>query len=75
MKERKEGWIRTIQANAKDVWTDDDLKTMSDANLEKLAKTVKKEEVVDYSLNTGFQTNVSATTVEPLYPAGVEPKK
>jgi len=75
LKERRDGWIQKIQANTKDVWTDEELKTMSDAHLEKLAQSVKKEEVVDYSLNTGFQTNVSTSTVEPLYPAGVEPKK
>lgn len=75
LKERRDGWIQKIQANTKDVWTDEELKTMSDAHLEKLAQSVKKEEVVDYSLNTGFQTNVSVSTVEPLYPAGVEPKK
>jgi hypothetical protein len=71
LKERREGWMRSIQDNAKDVWTEDELKVMSDANLEKLAKTVKKEEVVDYSVS-GF--NVMSSAVEPLYPAGVEVK-
>jgi hypothetical protein len=76
LRERREGWIQKIQANAESgVWAEEELKTMSDTMLEKLARTVKKEEVVDYSLNTGFQTNVSATVVEPLYPVGVELKK
>lgn len=70
LKERREGWISKIQANSKDVWTDEELKGMSDAHLEKLAKTVKKEETVDYSLNTGFNANISGTVIEPLYPAG-----
>lgn len=71
LKQRREDWITKIQANSKDVWTDEELKGMSDAHLEKLAKTVKKEETVDYSLNTGFSANASATVIEPLYPAGI----
>ena len=72
LKERREGWITKIQSNSKDVWSDDELKSMSDAHLEKLAKTVRKEEVVDYSLNTGFNANVSSSEIDPLYPAGID---
>jgi hypothetical protein len=73
LKERRDGWVKKIQDNTAGVWAEDELKVMSDATLEKLAKTVKKEEVVDYSLNTGFETNVTST-VEPLYPAGIDVK-
>jgi hypothetical protein len=75
LKERREGLIQKIQANTEQgIWAEDDLKVMPDALLEKLAKSVKKEEVVDYSLGgTGFNTNIS-NMVEPLYPAGIDVK-
>lgn len=72
LRERREGWIKKILDNTQNVWTDAELKGLPDGHLEKVANSVKKEEVVDYSLNTGFNTNVSASAVDPLYPAGVE---
>ena len=73
LKERRDGWVKKIQDNAVGVWAEDELKVMSDTTLEKLAKTVKKEEEVNYELNIGFQTNVSSAG-ESLYPAGVDVK-
>jgi len=71
-KDKREKMIGVIQANAKDVWKPEELSAMDDKILEKVANSIKKEEVVDYSLNgTGFNTNVSTSEVEPLYPAGV----
>ena len=75
LRERRESWAKKIQDNTKGVWTEDELKTMSDATLEKLAKTVKEEEVVDYSLGGGGYNAASSSTIEPLYPAGVEIKQ
>jgi len=71
LKERRDGWMEKIQANTKDVWSKEELESMSDATLEKLAKTVKKEEVVDYSVGSGFQNYGSTEPVEALYPVGV----
>jgi hypothetical protein len=74
LKERRDGWVKKIQDNTeKGVWAEDELKVMSDATLEKLAKTVKKEEVVDYSLNAGYSNNASSSGGS-LYPAGIEVK-
>lgn len=74
LKERRENLIKSIQANAKDIWPAEVLNEMDDDKLERLSRSVKKEEVVDYSLNTGFSPNISGT-VEPLYPVGFNPNK
>lgn len=77
-RQKRDKLIETIQVNTKDVWKPEELAAMSDSILEKVANSVKKEEIVDYSLNgTGFNANVSATEDIALYPAGVEdePKK
>ena len=72
LKERREAMIKGIQDNAgKEVWPDDVLATYDEDSLERIYKSVIKEEVVDYSLN-----NVSSEIVnneqEALYPTGVE---
>lgn len=72
MKERREGWIRTIQANAKDIWTEEKLKVMDDETLEGISKSVHKEEVVDYTLNGGSGVQQNAAGIQPLLPVGVE---
>jgi hypothetical protein len=68
-KEARERLIQTITDNAKDIWTVEILNEMDDDKLTRLSKSIKKEEVTDYSMNA--PTNVSATSkIEPLYPAG-----
>lgn len=77
LKERREGMIKTILDNTENVWTEERLKAMDDDILEGISKSVRKEEVGDYSLAGGNAINLNADGVEPLYPAGfeVEPDK
>lgn len=67
--------INGIQANTeKGLWEEAELTAMSDANLEKLFKSVKKEEAIDanYALNSNFSKPRGTTiTEEPLYPTGI----
>lgn len=72
MRERREGWVRGIQANTEQgVWSDEKLKKMDDDTLESIFKSVrKKEEVVDYSVN-GFINVNEADEIEPLPPTGI----
>lgn len=73
--ERRKTMIQGIQANTeKGLWEETELTAMSDASLEKLFKSVKKEEAVEevnYALNSNFsKPRVTAVTEEPLYPTG-----
>lgn len=70
--ESKRKVIELIQANtSKELWPDDVLKGMSEDHLKRLFDSVKKEEVVDYSL-LGAGVNLhTSSEVEPLLPAGV----
>lgn len=70
LKERREGWIKGIQDNAKGVWKDEKLNGMDDETLESVYKSVKKE-VVDYSAN-GDPANNGGEEVEALPPTGIE---
>lgn len=77
LRERKASMIKGIQANTeKGLWEEAELTAMSDANLEKLFKSVKKEEEViedaNYALNSNFGKRKSVEiTEDPLYPTGV----
>jgi len=63
--EKRNTLIQGIQANTnKELWPDTELNTLSDDKLERIFKSVKKEEV-DYSLNSGFNSN-SACDEEPM---------
>jgi len=73
--ERRESWVKGIQANTSKVWTDEKLNVMDDDTLEGIFKSVKKDEVADYSLNGGHPINTNAGGVEGLYPDFVEFKK
>jgi hypothetical protein len=71
-KEKRDATIKGIQANTEaGTWDDATLNTMSEDVLDKLFKSVKKEEtqVVDYSLNANVQSNTGG--IEPMLPAGV----
>jgi hypothetical protein len=72
-KENRDKMIKGILENTeKGTWTEDDFKEMKDDKLEKVFKSVKKEEGGNYSLNTGgVQANTSGSGGS-LYPAGVE---
>ena len=75
--EKKRGMISGIQANtSKELWPDEVLNGMDDANLERVFKSVKKEEVVDYSLGGEVPIRTNAGE-EPMLPPMVEetPKK
>lgn len=74
LKEKREKLIQDIQDNAKDVWTPEVLNEMDDDKLERVFKSIKKEEVVDYSGRTS-NLDVTSRGIEPLYPAGVEIEK
>ena len=77
LKELREKMIKGIQDNtSKELWSDEQLNTMSDDILEKVYKSVKREEIVDFSLNSQFQMNTNkGEEIEPLYPAGIEMSK
>jgi hypothetical protein len=68
--EKRSATIKGIQDNAEGVWDEATLKTMNDDMLEKVFKSIKKETVVDYSMNASYQNN-TASVIEPLLPAGV----
>jgi hypothetical protein len=75
LKERREGWIQQIQSNAKDVWTDEKLKTMDDDTLEGISKAViiNKKDDVDYSLaGNGGDLTIHSGEVVPMLPNGIE---
>ena len=75
--EKKRTMISEIQANtSKELWPDEVLNGMDDANLERVFKSVKKEEVVDYSLGGEVPIRTNAGE-EPMLPPMVEetPKK
>ena len=75
LKEKREKLIQTIQDNAKDIWTIDVLNEMDDDKLERLSKSIKKDDVTDYSMNVpSFNTNATSA-IEPLYPAGFQINK
>jgi hypothetical protein len=72
-KERRSNLIKGIQDNtSKVLWPDDVLNTMSEDHLQRVFNTVKKEEVVDYSVNGGGRPVINSITEEPLYPTGIE---
>ena len=68
--EKRNGLIKDIQANAKDVWTADELNAMNEATLEKVLNSTGK---VDHSLN-GQVINVN-TGIAPLGGPEIETKK
>lgn len=76
--------IKTIQANTeKDLWSEEVLGKMDDETLERVFKSVKKEEEVsvigDYSLFGAGRQTTDSEEVEPLllaqYEKVEEPKK
>jgi len=72
MKEMRERLVSGIQTNtSKEMWSDEKLATMDDDTLERLFNSVKKEEVVDYSLN-GNAGSISHTGESPMAPTGIE---
>ena len=76
LKEKREKLIQAIVDNTKDVWTTEILNDMDDDKLERLSKSVKREEITDYSMNApSFNKPSASTTIEPLYPVGVETNK
>jgi hypothetical protein len=77
MKERRERWVKGIQANTKNVWTDEKLGKMDDDTLESIYMSVYKEaeQPTNYGLlggATGINDNASGDEIEPLLPAGTE---
>lgn len=69
---KKAELVQGIQANtSKELWPDDELKVMTEGQLERLFKFVKKEEVVDYSAIGSYTAQSNSVSVVPLYPAGV----
>ena len=75
LKEKRERLIKAIQNNSdKETWTDAVLSAMSDDNLERLFKSVRRDDVTDYSLvgDPAFKTGEHSGAGEILYPAGVK---
>lgn len=76
LKDKRDAIIKTIQDNlGKETWTDEVLGSMQDEILEKVVGLVKKNEVVDYSLNGGNGVQTNQNKVEPLPPTGIKFKK
>jgi len=66
---RRAEMVKTIQDNLKEVWTEDELKTMDMVTLSKVHKGIP--EAVDYSGNGGGIVQTNKAGGEPLYPVGV----
>ncbi len=70
LKERRNTMIKGIQDNAgKEIWPDEVLATYDEDTLERVFNSVRKDEIVDYSLNGN--TELTSNEQEVLYPAGV----
>ena len=73
MKERKDSMVKGIQDNTENVWDAETLNAMSEEMLEKVFKSIKREEApINYSVMSGGNFNTSVSTEEALYPAGIE---
>ena len=70
---RRAEMVKAIQDNLKEVWTEDELKTMDMQMLSKVHKGIPEK--VDYSGNGGGTVQTNAVGEEPLYPAGIEVNK
>ena len=66
---RRAEMVKTIQDNLKEVWTEDELKTMDMVTLSKVHKGIP--EAVDYSGNGSGIVQTNKAGGEPLYPVGV----
>jgi len=66
---RRAEMVKAIQDNLKEVWTEDELKTMDMQMLSKVHKGIP--EAVDYSGNGSGTVQTNKVGEEPLYPAGV----
>ena len=80
LKERRERYIKGIQANNKELWPEEKLKSLDDDMLERIHNSVVKEEeaaVGDYSLLgvNARQRTVSENDEKPLLPTGFGMKK
>jgi len=77
LKAIRENQISVIQANtSKEIWPDTTLNAMNDDTLERLFKSVKKEEneVVDYSFGASQRRISNNAEVDGLWPTGIEVK-
>jgi len=77
LKERREKMTKGILDNTgKGIWTDEVLNKMDEDTLEKVFNSVKKEEIVDYSLGgPGFSSNADGEEEPPLLNAELRAKK
>jgi len=73
LEERRSVMIKGILDNTEEgIWDEEGLKEMNEGTLEKVFNSVKKEEVVDYSVaNNSIYNNGKPVTIEPLLPTGV----
>ena len=73
LKARRDTMIQGIQDNADKIWSAEELEALDENTLEKVFKSVKKDDEVDYSLNgnTGLINNQE----DHLFPAGVMEKE
>jgi hypothetical protein len=77
LKAIRENQISVIQANtSKEIWPDATLNAMEDDTLERLFKSVKKEEneVVDYSFGASQRSISNNAEADGLWPTGIEVK-
>jgi len=73
-KARRENWVKEVIANTeKGTWEEATLKEMKDDVLERVFKSVKKEDTTDYSVNGGTPPTVNKSgSGGALYMPGVE---
>ena len=63
--------VQKILDNTKDIWTKETLDEMKLETLEKIEKSIVKEDATVY-IGVGLQSNATDDTVAPLYVPGVE---
>ncbi len=74
LEEKRQSLVKGIQSNTeKDTWSDAELNALDNETLEKIHKSVYKEEAkYDFSLNTGGGKDDEKDYEDRLYPPGVE---
>ena len=74
LKARRDTMIKGIQDNAgKEIWPDEKLNAFDEDTLQRVFDSVRKDEVVDYSLNGN--TELTSNQEDHLFPAGVMEKE
>lgn len=74
--EKRAEYVKGIQANAKEIWSDEKLNSMDIDTLERVFKSTRKEDEIDYSMNGESikrEINNNEADLEPLLPVDCKP--